>query len=86
MNLASAGAAEDPIVGQGDLGYIEDNPLRPVVQLAAKRHRQRDLPLRLAPSRVDPLKRARLLEVPIRDLQPLDHDRQDQVQNGPAID
>ena len=62
-----------------------NNPLCPVVQLAYKRHRQRDLPLRLAPSQVDPLKRARFLEVSIRFLQPFDHDRRDQVQAGPVV-
>ena len=79
MNLASR-AAEDPIVMQGDLGYIKNNNFRPVVLLASECHGQRDLSLWLAPPRVNPLERARLLEVSIRDLQPLDHNRRDQVQ------
>ena len=64
---------------------VEDDPLCPVVQLSSKRHGQCDLPLRLAPPRIDPLKRARFLEVSIRNLQPFDHNGRDQVQTDPAV-
>ena len=77
--------AEDPVVRQGDLGYIENNPSRPVVQLASECHGQHDLSLWLTPPRVDPLECTRLLEGSIRDLQPSYHNGRDQVQAGPTV-
>ena len=61
--LGQRWAAKDPIVWQGDLSDIEVDLLCPIVQLASKCNGQRDFTFRLAPSRVDPFKRARLFEV-----------------------
>lgn len=83
--LGQRWAAKDPIVWQGDLADIEDDLLCPIVQLTPKHNGQRDFTFRLAPSRVDPLKRARLFEVSIRNLQLLDHSGRDQIQTGPAL-
>src|SRR3954470_12185857 len=59
--------------------------MRSVVQLSFKCHGKCDLSLWPTSPRIDPLKRARFLEVSVRDLQPFDHDRRDQVQAGPAV-
>ena len=77
--------AEYPIVRQWKISNVKSDPLSPEVQLAAKRYWQRDLPFRLAPSRVDSLECAGLFELAVRDLEFLEYSEGDQVQAGPAV-
>src|SRR3954471_14959543 len=83
--LGEGGTAKYPIVWQWDIGDVERDALSSEVELPAKGHRQSDLPLGLAPPRVDSLERTGLFELAIWDLEFLDHSRGDQVQPGPAV-
>src|SRR4051812_31069253 len=83
--LGERWTAEDSIVRQWKIGNIKGDPLSPEVQLAAKCYWQRDLPLRLAPSRVDSLECAGLFELAVGDLEFPKHNGGDQVQAGPAV-
>src|SRR4051812_38248928 len=83
--LGERWTAEDSIVRQRKIGNVKGNPLSPEVQLAAKCYWQRDLSLRLAPSRVDSLECTGLFELAVRDLELPEHSGGDQVQAGPAV-
>src|SRR4051812_7781033 len=83
--LGEGGTAEYPLVWQWDIGDVERDALSSEVELPAKGHRQSDLPLGLAPPRVDSLERTGLFELAVRDLEFLDHSGGDQVQPGPAV-
>src|SRR4051812_31077233 len=83
--LGERWTAEDSIVRQRKIGNVKGDPLSPEVQLAAKCYWQRDLPLRLAPSRVDSLERTGLFELAVGDLELPEHSGGDQVQPGPAV-
>ena len=83
--LGERWTAKDPIVRQWKIGNVKCDPLSSEIQLAAKCDRQRDLPLRLAPSRIDSLERAGLFELAIRDLEFLEYRGGDKVQAGLAV-
>src|SRR3954471_247706 len=83
--LGERWTVENPIVRQWKIGNVKSDPLSSEVQLAAKCHRQRDLPLWLAPSRADSLECAGPFELAVRDLEFLEHSGGDQVQVGPAV-
>jgi hypothetical protein len=71
--LGERWTAKYSIVWQWDIGNVKGDLLGPVIQLAAKCYWQRDLSLRLAPSRIDPLKSTSFLELAVRDLKFLEH-------------
>ena len=83
--LGERRTTEDPIVGQWNISHVKSDPLSSEIQLAAKCDRQCDLPLRLAPSRIDSLKSAGLFELAVGDLELLEHRGGDQIQAGPAV-
>src|SRR3954471_20869316 len=83
--LGERWSAEDSIVRQRKVGDVKGDLLSPEIQLATECYRQRDLFLRLAPSRVDSLERAGFFELAVRNLEPPEDSSGDQIQAGPAV-
>ena len=79
-------APKDTVVGQGDIGHVEDDVLRAEVGRGPERNRELDLPQGLSDPGVNSLEGSRGAKAPGGNLELLEHPGGEEVEAGTPVD